>query len=857
MYRNCVYNNKSKSIHLWTWDASGNRVFQELDYSPYLYLESKSGDSKSIYGTTLKKREFNTLWDRNKFVKESGIKRIFENLPPYQQFLVDNFYHCNGDDDFTQHPLKVMFLDIECPGIVGGPFPEPELAENVIDLLTVYDTFSKKYTAFGLKKFESTRKDVKYYHCKSEEDLLKRFIGFFSSDYPDVLCGYNSANFDIPYLVNRITFQLGKEWADELSPIGRIYEKINQEGKFGQPSKEYVIEGISCVDYYVMYKKFAMEPLESYKLDYVAEVELDENKVEYEGSLAELCIKDWDTYVEYNLKDVEILVKLDDKLRYIELLRFLSYLGLCGMEQAIKTLPLVNGAVAIRARHRGEKIPTFIRPQIHDKIPGAYVAVPKVGFAENIVSFDANSLYPSVMISGNMSPETKVGSVEKIGDNYHIKHVSGRTFELSRDNYLKYIKEEQLSKSEADILFTQRKKGIMPEFLDFLYSKRKEMKVKMIEAKKEFVSLKKTLSKKEKQEWESRIQKFDTFQHAYKITLNSTYGYCANKYAPLGDLEIGASVTLTGQSVIKKSNDIFVNYIKDFYPNVEHKADHHLIYNDTDSMYISLKLLEDYGIYLKDDDKISSRFYNVCDDFESYLNDEISKWASKRLWSKDPRFVFKREAICDNAIFIGKKYYVEHILDDEGVPVNKYKYKGVDVVKTTMPKAIKPYVKKIIETMISTKSLKISNEVFMEAYETFKSLDVESIYKNSGVNNYEKYTSQCNDLVTVKGMPAHVKAAYFHDLILDKIGASNKYPKFRSGDKVKSVYVKTPNKYGVECIGFKGKYPEEFNDIFEIDYEKMFGKILYAAIERFYNAVNWKLRKPNENVKIEIEDFFS
>ena len=486
MYRNCVYNNKSKSIHLWTWDSEGNRTKQELDFKPYIYLESKNGDSKSIYGTTIKKREFETQWDRGKFVKESGIKRIFENLPPYQQFLIDNYYYCNGDDDFAKFPLKVMFIDLECPGIPGGPFPEPELAENVIDLLTCYDTITNIYTVFGLKKFTPPSDNIKYFHCKSEEDLLKKFINYFSSDYPDVLCGYNSNAFDIPYLVNRITFQLGKEWADELSPIGRIYEKINQEGKFGMPSKEYVIEGISCVDYYVMYKKFAMEPLESYKLDYVAEKELGENKVEYDGSLAELSIKDWNTYVDYNLKDVEILVKLNDKLRYIELLRFLSYLGLCGMEQAIRTLPVINGAVAIRARYRGEKIPTFVKPAVDDRIPGAYVSNPKIGFAENIVSFDANSLYPSVMISLNMSPETKVGSVEKIDENYHIKHVSGRTFELSKENYIKYIKEDQLAKSEYNILFTQKKKGLMPEFLDFLYNKRKEMKSKMLKHKQEF-----------------------------------------------------------------------------------------------------------------------------------------------------------------------------------------------------------------------------------------------------------------------------------------------------------------------------------------------------------------------------------
>jgi DNA polymerase elongation subunit (family B) len=820
-------------------------------------LEDKRGEDTSIYGTPLKKREFDTLWDRNKFVKESGITRVFENIPPYQQFLIDNYFHCNGDEDFSKNPLKVMILDIECPGVPGGKFPEPELAENVIDLLSCYDTLTKKYTVFGLKAYTPKAKNVVYTHCKSEHDLLKKFIGHFSSDYPDCLVGWNSAGFDIPYIVNRITFELGKEWADELSPLGRIYEKINKQGKFGAPSKEYVIEGISCVDYFVLYKKFAMEPLESYKLSYVAEFELDDNKVDYVGSLAELSIKDWETYVDYNLQDVKLIVDLDDKLRYIELLRFISYLALCNMENAIKTNPVITGAIAIRARYRNEKIPTFVRNGTGEKIAGAYVAPPKLGFSKNIVSFDANSLYPSVMITGNMSPETKVGSVEKIGDMFHIRHVTGRTYEMTKDNYLKYIKAEQITRSESNILFSQKKVGIMPEFLDFLYTKRKEMKAKMSALKKELKERKGSMTKKEISAMESDIQKYDTFQHAYKITLNSTYGYCANKFAPLGDREIGESVTLTGQSVIKKSNELVMEFLTSKYPEVVGYDNEILIYNDTDSCYLSLGILEQFGINLKRGDKINPEFYDLCDQLENYINDGCNAWAKRRLWSTDARFVFKRESICSSGIFVKKKYYVLHVLDDEGIQVDKFKYKGVDVVKTTMPKPLKPYVKKIIETMITTQSMSDTNEAFMNTYDIFKGLNVEQIYTNMGVNNYDKYANECNEFQTAKKMPAQLKRAYWHNLILDKLGIADKYPKFRSGDKIKMVYLKKPNRYGIDSIGFKGTYPKEFDEIFEIDYEMMFGKILYASIERFYKSVNWILRKPNENVKIELEDFFS
>lgn len=278
------------------------------------------------------------------------------------------------------------------------------------------------------------------------------------------------------------------------------------------------------------------------------------------------------------------------------------------------------------------------------------------------------------------------------------------------------------------------------------------------------------------------------------------------------------------------------------------------------SIYIAMQLFEDCGINLKKDNKISDEFFDLCDRFEKYLNDGMNAWSEKSLKSRDSRFVFKRESICDSVAFVSGKNYVLHILDDEGIPVDKFKYKGVSVVRTTMPKVLKPYVKKIIEIMVTTQSMAETNKAFIEAYEIFKGLDVESIYQNCTMNQYEKHKPRMNGYVLTKGLPSipnHVGAAHFHDTLVDELGLSNKYPKFKSGDKVKKVYLKTPNRYGISVIGYKGKYPVEFSEIFEIDYELMFGKLLYNAIDTFYKSVNWKLRKPNENLKIELEDFFS
>lgn len=860
MYRNAVYNNKSKSIHLWTWDARGNRIYQEIDYKPYLYVEDKKGTATSIYGTALKMREFDTLWDRNKFVKEGNVRRIFENLPPYQQWLIDNYYHECESPEFAAHPLKVMALDIECPAnpnVNGGMFSTPENPEQVINLLTCYDSLTKRYTMFGLKAFTRKQPDTDYYHCKSEHDLLKRFIGHFSSDYPDVLTTWNGADFDIPYLINRITFELGKEWADELSPMGRIYEKMNKQGKFGQPTKEYVIEGIACADYYVLYQKFSMEKQESYKLDYVGEVEVGVKKIEHEGTLWELARDDWDTYCEYNYRDVELIVKLDEKLQYISLLRFLAYTGLCSLQSAINTVPVVNGSIAIRAKHRGVKIPTFVGNKDHDKMPGGFVQVPKPGFAKNIVSFDANSLYPSVMISLNLSPETKLGWVEKVGDMVHIHHTSGRIFELTPQKFAVYMKEEKAALSKAGFLFSQKKVGLMPEFLDSLYAKRKAMKDQMKKLKDRLSKERKSLSDIEIAKIESEIQKCNTFQHAYKICLNSVYGYMGNKYAPMGDHDIGCSVTLTGQAINKKNRELFGNFLKEKYGISDEEVERCCLAGDTDSGYFSLAPLERFGIPLKGEDgKISKDFYDICDELEEYINTHISTWVKSSFRSIDSRIVYKREAICDAGILlVGKKNYVLHVLDEEGTQTEKFKYVGVAVVKTTMPKPVKPYVKSITECMILTQSLQETNKLFNEAYGIFNGLDVEDIANNSGMNNYEAYSAKCNGLEIAKKMPFALKAAYHHDLIVERLGLGSKYPKFKSGDKIKILKVQKPNQYNISSIGFRGKFPEEFKSIFRIDYESMFNKVIFKAIGSFYEAVGWKLRKPNENVKVELEDF--
>jgi len=850
-YRNAIYNGRENTVTLFTWDEDGNRIRYETTVEPYLYIEG-NGNYESIFGTKLIKKKFNNQYGRYKFLKDSGIKRVFENIPLPQQFLVDTYWKTNEELEFNKHPIKTMFIDIETYS--PDTFPDIINANHTVNVITIYDSLSDKFITWGLKEYNNTQDDVTYVKCEDEKDLFKAFIQHLELDYPDILSGWNSEFFDIPYIVNRCRRILGDEWVDRLSPTGNVYSRTIR-GQFGQEQVKWYIEGISLIDYLDVYKKFTQGLRESYKLDAIGEAELGQNKVEFGNmNLATLSDDDWQTFVDYNIQDVRLLKHLEVKLKYIELIRMLAYTGLTTFEAAMGALSVINGATAIRGRRRNQVIHTFIRNEDTGKNPGAYVGEPLNGFQENIVSFDANSLYPNVMISLNISPETKVGRIEeKTEKDVTIRHVNGKTFTLPMNNFIKFVNDEEIAISRANVLFTQKRKGVMPEILDEYYSKR-------VEIKKELTALKRAYSKNKNKATKVKIDQLDSKQLCIKIFINSIYGYFGNKHAPFGDDDIAASITLTGQSVIKKSNDLLKNYITERV-NITDEAvlNDCVIYNDTDSSYISIKsIIDNTDIEFKGPDgKLTVAVHTEVQNIEDYLNKHIKIWGSKNLNSKDCRFVFKREVIADVGVFLQKKRYVMHILDDEGIEMDKYKYTGVEVVRSTMPAAIKPYVKNIIETMLSTQDITKTNNVLNEAYKTFKSLPVEDIAFVSGIKNYEKYAAECDGFKTGKGMPGHAKAAYYHNILLKKFNIENEYESIGSGDKVRYFYVEKPNAYNIGNVAYKYYYPDQFKEVFHIDYEKMFEKIIFSAIERFYENVNWSVQKPGSLTQTNLFDLLS
>lgn len=578
-YRSVIYDGPNKQVLLNTWDDEGHRITKEIPYKPYYYVESYNSrvcDAISLYGGSLKKREFESSYDRFKSTQDDILKTYY-NLPCEQQFLID-YYHnkpCYQDlIKFSENPLKIWYLDIE---VHADEFPDAEEVAFPINVITLYDTVLQKYFTWGVKEFEcpeSEKHERVYVACDNEVDLLKKFIKFWRSDFPDIVTGWNFI-FDSNYIINRIRklFGYDAKVENKLSPVGRIRQKTRLN-KFQQVETYWVITGVSMIDYMELYKKFTPNEKESYKLDHIAEIELGENKIEYDGSLYELANKDWNTFVEYNIHDTRLLRLLENYLHYLEILRMIAYMGLCNFEDTMGTVQPVNGALAVKARQQGRIISTF-KQENSQNYTGGFVFEPTPGMYENVVSFDLNSLYPNIIITLNASPETKIGKIiSETDEKICVKLYGDTVHEIDRDIFKKWIKQQNLSLSKSGVLFTQDEQGLIPRLVDEQYKKRVNVKGEIKQLKKQLHELNKDSD--EYREVQTKIKQRHILQYQIKIFINSVYGYLGNKYAALCDYDIASSVTQTGQETIKTAWNAAINH-------KIHGQSIQGVYGDTDS----------------------------------------------------------------------------------------------------------------------------------------------------------------------------------------------------------------------------------------------------------------------------------
>jgi len=855
MYRNVFYDSGKQCIHLWTWDAQGKRVKLESSYEPYLFIESNNGeDAVSIFNTPLKRVKFKNQFERNRFVNETPIKRLFHNLSCEQDFLLTSFKDELHKPEALQHPLKVFFLDIETYS--PGEFPDPHNPKDPINLITLCDSLTGHYYSWGLKPYTPKDKDVTYFYCKRESELLMSFLNFWSKDHPDMLVTWNGEGFDVPYIMNRLGNLLGEEETSRMSPVNSIYYRENVAmNKFGKMINRWYIRGVSNIDYLEVYKTFSRGDRESYSLNYIGEYELNEGKTDIGGqNLAELSEQDWELFVDYNIQDVRLLVKLDEKLKFIKLIRALSYKGFIPFEQSLGKVSMITGAVAHQALLQSFRIPTFKNDGVRDEYVGGYVHEPERGLSNAVVSYDANSLYPNTIITLNISPETKIGRIlEVVDDEYTVKLTNEKTVTLAKDKFNRLVEKEQLSISKYNVLYTQKFKGVVPNLIDRIYKERVETRAKVSKLMDQVQDIK---DPKIKDEMESEILNLDTIQNVLKLILNSIYGVFAQKYSPLFDIDHSASITLTGQAVAKQASEIAYQFSKNKGFTGDKKEVY--IYGDTDSCYFSISpVLKKLNIDLLKDNKLTEGARSVLKEIDKYLNTSIIDWARAEFKSTDPRFVFKQEAVCDVAFFQEKKRYILHVIEQEGkIPKKPFKYVGVEVARSTISKPVKSLITRVIENAMLVQDKKKADEVFREAYNEFCSFKIEDAAIRSKISDYEKYESRIGEFGQIgKGTPIASKAGIHYNTLLKKLKLDAKYEPIGSGLKIKYFYT-SRNNYNYKVMGFTQNYPPELKEVVGLDYQTMFEKILAPPIQRFYDGVGWRLPTPGREVQTDLFDLF-
>lgn len=821
---------------------NGRRFIKEVDFSPTLYTKSQQpSEWKTIKDEYVVPRVFDTIQEARNWLKQmediSNFK-FYGNTNFAAQYVLDTY---GQEIDFDRKMIRIAYVDIEVQSDAG--FPEPREAKHQVITITAMNSYDGIYHVWGMVDYDigtseitELKGKIQYHKCSNEQILLRSFVDWWVTNYPDAVTGWYSKMFDIPYLVNRIAFVLGESTMKKLSPFGVVRERnINMTGR-KDGIQTYVIEGIQDLDYMELFKKFGyvFGPQESYRLDHISHVVLGERKLSYaeHGSLATLYRDDPQRFVDYNIKDVLLVEKLDKALDYITLAATIAYRAGANYADSFGTVAVWDNII-YRELHSRKIAVDAKKDASRGEYPGGYVKEPQVGSHNWVCSFDLNSLYPSIIVQYNMSPETITDIMDtsiNIDDVLDVKVPP-----VSRD----------YSVTANGVHFSRDKVGVIPHLIKQIYDQRVTVKKKMIEAKKEYEKTKDEAMK-------ALASRLENEQMVAKILLNSLYGATANAYFRYFDLRIASGITMTGQLTIRWAEKAINKYLNDL---LKTKNEDYTLAVDTDSLYICLdKLVERiYGadadnpenidaiIKFLDDvckNKLEPLLQNAYDELFDYLN------------GFEKRMVMKREAIASRGIWTAKKRYILNVYNNEGVQYSEPKLKimGIEAVRSSTPEVCRGKLKEAFKIIINGSESDVQN--FIEDFrQEFYNMPASSVAFPRGVSEVnQRYDGGAFE----KGVPVHVRGAMVYNWQLKQKKLENKYDPIRSGDKIKFLYLNLPNPTRENVIAFPEYLPEEFNLSKYIDYETQFDKTFVKPLQTILDAVNWSAIKIST-----LEDFFS
>ena len=675
------------------------------------------------------------------------------------------------------------------------------------------------------------RDDVDYRLCRNEEDLLFKFLDTWALIEPDVITGWNTEFFDIPYLCNRIAKILGEEMVNKLSPWGKVHER--EVYQMGRKQQVFNIYGVAALDFFDLYRKFTYTNQERYTLDHIAFVELGERK---DGNpfetFKEWYEKDYQSFIEYNIQDVEIVDKLEDKMRLIELCLTMAYDAKVNYNDVLGTVRYWDILIYNHLRTKNIIIPQKTEHKKVEKFEGAYVKDPQVGMHKWVMSFDLNSLYPHLIMQYNISPETLVNGGADIIEGMVDKILDGK---------VKNETEHCMTPNGA--FFKKDFKGFLPELMENMYNDRVKYKKLMLEAKQEYENTgEKSLLKD--------IARYNNIQMAKKISLNSAYGAIGNNWFRYFDLLVATAITTSGQLSIRwieKSLNIYLNKI------LETKNVDYVIASDTDSVYITFdKLVTKLFPEGTSTEKVINFLDKIANEKLEPFIDKSYQHLAGEMNAYDQKMQMAREAIADKGIWTKKKRYILNVWDMEGVRYKEAKLKimGIEAVKSSTPAPCREKIKQALKIIMNGDE-KMLNTFIKEFREEFMNLSPEEIAYPRSVNGLEKFAGEST--LFAKGAPIHCKGAILYNHLIKKNKLENKYQLIQNGDKIRFLHMRQPNVFQSSAFSFMTEVPKELDISNKIDYDMQYEKSFIEPLKMITEKINWLISYGAQST---LEDFF-
>ncbi len=814
------------------YDNSGVSFVEKVEYNPTFFISSnKSSNWKTLDDKLVSPIKPGTVREckewLNKYRNVDGIS-IYGHETAIYQYISDQYP--NDIEGFDLTKIKLYTIDIETTSENG--FPDPEVAQEEILLITIQDYSTKKIYTWGSRPFVEIFDNYIYYECSNEIDLINKFLDYWELNYPDVITGWNCSGFDITYIINRIKRVLGNSDAKRLSPWKFVRDR--QVEKNNKIETYYDIYGISILDYLELYKKYSFKNPENYRLDTIAYNELGQNKLDHSQyeTFKDFYTYDWNTFVKYNKIDVELVDRLEEKLQLITMAIDLAYQSKSNYEDVFFQVRMWDNIIYNHLKKNNVVIPLKKQSTKSEKFKGAYVKEPIPGLYGWTVTLDLTSLYPHIMMCFNISPETLIKdpfpgiTIEKVVDK-----------KVDTSIYPDYCICPNGS------MYKKTHQGFIPAILEDMLNKRKQYKTLQIAAEKEYEKTKNPALK-------YSISTYNVKQLSLKVCLNSGYGALGNQYARFYELRNAEAITTSGQVALKwiqkKLNEYFNKLLNT--DNIDY-----CIYGDTDSVMLNVEPLVDKIFEGKNPSK--EKIVDVLDNIlanqlQDYINNCYSE-LSNYLHSYQNKLHMKREKIADKFLITGKKHYIINVWDNEGVRYSEPKLSitGIEAVKSSTPAFCREKLKKAFKVLMNSSEDDMIKFV-EETKKQFFELTPEEVAFPKGVSDVSKFLDHSS--LYKKGTPIHVRGSILYNKNLKKHGLENKYNYIANGEKIKYCYLKVPNPIMENVIGFIQTLPKEFGLHSYVDYETQFDKTFIQPLKAILDVIGWKTEKT-----ITLEEFFA